>query len=177
MSGTVFPIGITTCGFTMAKLVEYHPANVIGVFWLPATFEDYKNLGGRWVDYVLEDNPAQSMLDNLDALNAESHLYTHMVIVLTGNLSNPGDYSFAAGVTRFLESGSLLRMLAKHNIPIHTEVCYPSFFYDEEATGKGYGLWRELNLNDWEEYIRLQLVPNHGQQMLRYWWERTQKLV
>ncbi len=36
MSGTVFNIGVTNCGKTMAALVEYQPDNVIGTFWLPS---------------------------------------------------------------------------------------------------------------------------------------------
>lgn len=175
MNGTVFNIGVTTCGFTMAALVKHHPNSVIGTFWLPATVEDYNSLSCKWIDYVLEDNQAQAMLDDIDTLDAETHLYTHMVIVLTGNRNNPGDYSFVAGITRFLESGSLLRVLAEHNIPAHTEVSYPSFFYDESATDSGYGLWSKLSLNDWNEYIRLRLVAAHGQHMLQQWWERTQE--
>lgn len=173
MSGTVFNIGVTDCGYTMAALVKYHPHSVIGTFWVPATVEDYQNLSCKWIDYVLEDNQAQSMLDNIDTLDAEPHLYTHLVIVLTGNLNNPGDYSFVAGITRFLESESLLRVLAKHNIPAHTEVSYPSFFYNEGAADKGYHLWSKLSLNDWNEYIRLRLVAEHGKSMLEQWWERT----
>jgi hypothetical protein len=54
MNGTVFNIGVTTCGFTMATIVEYHPQNVIGTFWLPSTEKDYNKLTCKWVDYVLE---------------------------------------------------------------------------------------------------------------------------
>jgi hypothetical protein len=100
-----------------------------------------------------------------------------MVIVLTGNSNNPGDYSFMAGVTRFLESASLLEVLAKHNIPAHTEVSYPDFFYDENATDGDYHLWGRLTLNDWNEYIRLRLVSAHGQNMLEQWWQRLGKLA
>jgi len=170
MSGTVFNIGITSCGFTMARLVEHHPDNVIGTFWLPSTPDDYNELTCKWVDYVLEENQAQALLDDIDILRNEPSLYTHMVILLTGNPSNPGDYSFMAGVTRFLESTSLLQALAKHNIPAHTEVSYPRSFYDIDATS--YGIWSDLSLADWEEYIRLRLVSNHGQNMLCDWWER-----
>ena len=44
MNGTVFYIGVTTCGFTMATIVEHHPQNVIGTFWLPSTEKDYNKL-------------------------------------------------------------------------------------------------------------------------------------
>lgn len=178
MNGTVFKLGFTDCGFTMAALVKHHPSSVIGTFWLPETVEDYRNLSSKWIDYVLEDNQAQAMLDDIDILKAEPHLYRHMVIVLTGNPHNPSDYSFVAGITRFLESRSLLEVLAKHNIPAHTEVSYPRIFYDESATGKTGkedDLWSELSLNDWNEYIRLQLVAEHGKSMLEQWWERTGK--
>ncbi|WP_445306306.1 hypothetical protein [Microcoleus vaginatus] len=175
MKGTVFKIGYTDCGFTMAALVKHHPSSVIGTFWLPETVEDYNNVGSKWIDYVLENNQAQAMFDDIDILKAEPHLYRHMVIVLTGNSNNPCDYSFVAGITRFLESRSLLQVLAEHNIPAHTEVSYPRFFYDESGTGKGYELWSELSLNDWNEYIRLQLVAEHGKSMLKQWWERTGK--
>ncbi|MEG4092308.1 hypothetical protein, partial [Microcoleus sp. Pol12B4] len=104
MNGTVFNIGYTDCGYTMAALVKHHPSSVIGAFWFPATVEDYNNLSCKWIDYVLEDNQAQAMLDDIDILDAEPHLYTHMVIVLTGNYNHPCDYSFVAGITRFFES-------------------------------------------------------------------------
>lgn len=175
MNGTVFNIGYTDCGYTMAALVKHHPSSVIGTFWLPATVEDYNNLSCKWIDYVLEDNQAQAMLDDIDILDAEPHLYTHMVIVLTGNSHNPCDYSFVAGITRFFESRSLLQVLAEHNIPAHTEVSYPRFFDEESATAKEDGLWSGLSLNDWNEYIRLQLVAAHGKSMLKQWWERTGK--
>lgn len=170
MSGTVFNIGVTSCGNTMAALVEYQPDNVIGTFWLPSTPKDYKELTCKWVDYVLEENQAQALLDDIDILYKEPHLYTHMVILLTGNPNNPGDYSFMAGVTRFFESTSLLKALAKHNIPAHTEVSYPSSF--DKLNEKDYHVWSELSLADWEEYIRLTLVSVHGEGMLRNWWKR-----
>ncbi len=175
MSGTVFTIGYTSCGSTMTRLVELHPHAVIGTFWLPSTVDDYSNLSCKWADYVLEENQAQALLNNIDTLDAEPHLYTHMVILLTGNPNNPGDYTFMAGITRFLESTQLLRELAKHNIPAHTEVSYPDFFYEETAKGKGYGIWGELTLSDWNEYIRRTLVSCHGENMLELWWERLNK--
>ncbi|MCC5670493.1 hypothetical protein LC653_43650 [Nostoc sp. CHAB 5784] len=170
MTGTVFQIGVTSCGYIMADLVEHHPDKVIGTFWLPSTPKDYDELTCKWVDYVLEENQAQALLDDIDILDSEPRLYTHTVILLTGNPNNPGDYSFLAGVTRFLESASLLKALAKHNIPAHTEVSYPSSFYDLDTTS--YDIWSKLSLADWEEYIRLTLVSVHGQEMLRSWWER-----
>ena len=175
MNGTVFDLTNTACGSTMAALVKHHPSSVIGTFWLPRTVEDYKNLSSQWICYAGEHNQAQAMLADIDFLKCEPRFYTHMVIVLTGNLHNPCDYSFVAGITRFLESRSLLEVLAEHNIPAQTEVCYPRFFCDESTTGKKDYLWSELSLNDWNEYIRLQLVAEHGKSMLREWWERTGK--
>ncbi|MEG4092309.1 hypothetical protein [Microcoleus sp. Pol12B4] len=69
----------------------------------------------------------------------------------------------------------MLQVLAEHNIPAHTEVSYPRFFDEESATAKEDGLWSGLSLNDWNEYIRLQLVAAHGKSMLKQWWERTGK--
>lgn len=172
MSGTVFNIGVTTCGFTMATLVEHHPDKIIGTFWLPSTVEDYHKIRSRWVDYVLEENQAQAILNDIDVWENDPLLYTHMIIVLTGNPNNPGDYSFMAGITRFLESTSLLKLLAENNIPAHTEVSYPKLFYQESSKGKDYSLWGKLTLVDWNEYVRLQLVSEHGQNMLEQWWQR-----
>jgi hypothetical protein len=175
MNGTVFNIGVTTCGFTMATIVEYHPQNVIGTFWLPSTEKDYNKLTCKWVDYVLEENQAQALLDDIDIFRSEPHLYTHMVILLTGNPHHPGDYSFMAGITRFLKSTSLLQALAKHNIPAHTEISYPDLFDDKSAENADYNIWGRLNLNDWNEYIRLSLVSVYGQDMLQQWWQRLAK--
>ncbi|NJN11523.1 MAG: hypothetical protein HC815_27530 [Richelia sp. RM1_1_1] len=174
MSGTVFDIGITSCGTTMATLVNHHPDSVIGTFWLPSTPKAYKQLSCKWTDYVLEENQAQALLDDIDILKSERHLNTHMIILLTGNPNNPSDYSFMAGVTRFVESKCLLEALAKHNIPAHTEVSYPSLFdnLDYKDTPTSYDIWEKLSLAEWEEYIRLTLVSVHGQGLLRNWWER-----
>lgn len=172
MNGTVFNIGVTSCGFTMATLVEHHPDNIIGTFWLPSTADNYQAINTRWIDYVLEENQAQAILDDINIWDNEPLLYTHMIIVLTGNTNNPGDYSFMAGLTRFIESVSLLKILAKHNISAHTEVSYPGLFYDESAKGKDYSLWTKLSLVDWNEYVRLQLVSVHGKNMLEQWWQR-----
>ena len=172
MNGTVFNIGVTICGSTMATLVKHHPRSVIGTFWLPSTLKDYEQLSSKWIDYVLEENQAQAILDDIDIWDREPHLYTHMVILLTGNPNNPGDYSFMAGVTRFLESTSLLKELAKYNIPAHTEVSYPDLLCKESEKDKGYGIWAKLTLDDWNEYIRLTLVSTHGQSMLEHWWKR-----
>jgi hypothetical protein len=175
MNGTIFSMGNTSCGTRMAQLVEYHPSNIIGTFWMPVESDDYPNLGCKWIDYVHDDNPAQSMLDDLDNLKDERCLYTHMVIILVGNISNPADYSYVAGITRFFESTRLLRFLADHNIPAHTEVSYPRCFDDKNSATKGISLWQKLNLSDWDEYIRLRLVAMHGGNMLSRWWRRTEK--
>jgi hypothetical protein len=172
MNGTVFNVGNPTSSMTMSRLVELHPNSVVGTFWLPPTPDDYEKLTCKWIDYVLEENQAQALLNNIDILQGEAHLYTHMIILLAGNPSNPGDYSFMAGVTRFVESHSLLKALAKHNIPAHTEVTYPKSFYDLNAKAQDYYIWSKLTLTDWEEYIRLTLVSNHGSSMLKNWWSR-----
>ncbi|AUB41955.1 hypothetical protein COO91_09767 (plasmid) [Nostoc flagelliforme CCNUN1] len=39
-----------------------------------------------------------------------------------------------------------------------------------------YNIWGRLNLNDWNEYIRLSLVSVHGQDMLQQWWKRASKI-
>ncbi|MCC5639799.1 hypothetical protein LC593_29035 [Nostoc sp. CHAB 5844] len=80
-----------------------------------------------------------------------------------------------AGITRFFESKSLLDLLAKHNIPAHTQVIYPDLFYKENIERVNYHIWERLTLNDWNEYIRLRLVSTHGQWMLQQWWERLGK--
>ena len=177
MSSTILNLGVTISGFTMAELVKHHPRNVIGAFWMPVEPEDYLNLGCKWIDYVCDDNPAQSMVDDLDRLNEEGRLYHHMIVLIIGNLSNPADYSYVAGISRFFESARLLRSLAEYNIPVHTEVSYPSCFDDKEGvktkTASAFEKWYKLNLNDWDEYIRLRLISIHGSTMLMKWWERT----
>lgn len=175
MNGTVFDIGITDCGYTMAAFVRNNPHYAIGTFWLPSTPEASDRLGGRWVDYVLTDNQAQAILDDIDDLEREPALHTHMIILLTSSPLNPGDYSFMAGITRFLESRELLVELAKYNIPAHTECTYPELFSDREIEMNDYQIWEELSLADWNEYIRRTLVSRHGKQMLEAWWERLKK--
>ncbi|MCC5639800.1 hypothetical protein LC593_29040 [Nostoc sp. CHAB 5844] len=71
MNGTVFNIGTTTCGSTMAAFVEHHPRNVIGTFWMPSTHEDYNKLACKWSDYVEEENQPQAMLDDFETLERE----------------------------------------------------------------------------------------------------------
>jgi hypothetical protein len=175
MTGTIFQIGYTACGHTMARLVELHPNSVVGTFWLPSTVKAYRSLSDRWRDYVLAQNQAQAILNDLEIWESESLLDTHMVILLVGNPNNPGEYSFMAGITRFLESSSLLRALARHNISAHTEVSYPDSFYHHQ-TVESYLIWSQLNLNDWNEYIRRELVAQHGKRMLERWWMRLREM-
>ncbi len=174
MTGTIFQIGYTDCGHTMARLVELHPNSVVGTFWLPSTVNAYRSLSNRWSDYVLQENQAQAILDDLEIWESESLLHTHMVILLAGNPNNPGEYSFMAGITRFFESSSLLRALARHNISAHTEISYPDSFYHQ--TGESYLIWSQLDLNDWNEYIRRELVAVHGKRMLERWWMRLREM-
>ncbi|MBW4558257.1 MAG: hypothetical protein KME59_20485 [Trichormus sp. ATA11-4-KO1] len=169
-------IGVTNCTISYALLQEY-PQNIVGSFWVMCGYglED-KKIPNWWIDNVLEDNQAQSIINAFEKGyfqgGYDNPLYLGFCIIVVADSSNPAHLSYVIQHLRMWEAEGigLLRMMSRYNIPAHTEVTYPKDFlnyrYREnhpiyEALHKGLNYW---TVHVWEDYCSY-LMSEHGQWM------------
>lgn len=177
-------IGVTLCRRAIIFLDEY-PQNVVGSFWIMSGYGFREEaLPYWWIDTVLEENQAQSLLDALEREEFrdghENPLYLGFCILVIADHHNPFNLSYVIQHLRmeWFEAGRILEAMAQNNIPAHTEVTYPKDFlhyrYGEENPNYRYlsesmSYW---SVQLWEDYCSY-LMAEHGQQMLGGYIEKT----
>ncbi|WP_414527088.1 hypothetical protein [Nodularia chucula] len=170
-------IGITSCQRAIVLLEEYHQ-NIVGSFWVMCGygFDDEKKIPIWWIDNVLEDNQAQGIINAFQKgyFNGEHNnpLYLGFCIIVVADASNHSHLSYVIQHLRMWEAEgiSLLKIMAQHNIPAHTEVSYPKYFlyerYGQDHFNYNY-LRESINhwsVQVWEDYCSY-LMSEHGQGM------------
>jgi hypothetical protein len=168
-------IGVTSCT-RVISLVQEYPQNIVGSFWVMCGygFED-KEIPDWWIDNVLEDNQAQSIINTFEKGyfqgEHDNPLYLGFCIIVVADASNPAHLSYIIQHLRMweYEGIGLLRIMARHNIPAHTEVSYPEYFLNYRYR-KNDPIYDELHRLDhwtvhvWEDYCSY-LMSEHGESM------------
>ncbi|MFM5897942.1 MAG: hypothetical protein ACKO8W_10635 [Dolichospermum sp.] len=169
-------IGIPSCMRAISLLEEY-PQNIVGSFWLMCGYGfDDEEIPDWWGDNVLEDNQAQGIINCFEKGDFKGRhknpLYSGFCIIVIANSSNSTHLSYLIEDIRMLEDEgiALLKIMARYNIPAHTEVSYPrqflSYRYGEE--NPNYKFLRETlnhwSVQVWEDYCSY-LMTIHGQWM------------
>jgi hypothetical protein len=167
-------IGCTNDQVLRALLEEY-PQNIVGSFLVMCGYGfDDKEIPNWWIDIVLEDNQAQSIINAFKKgyfdQGDNSPVDLGFCIIVVSDSSNPAHLSYAIQQLRMFEIIYLLKIMARHNIPAITEVCYPEDFlscrYGERNPTYQY-LRETLNhwsVQVWEDYCSY-LMSVHGQRM------------
>jgi hypothetical protein len=167
-------IGCTNDQVLRALLEEY-PQNIVGSFLVMCGYGfDDKEIPNWWIDIVLEDNQAQSIINAFKKgyfdQGDNSPVDLGFCIIVVSDSSNPAHLSYAIQQLRMFEIIYLLKIMARHNIPAITEVCYPEDFlscrYGER--NPTYQYLRETldhwSVQVWEDYCSY-LMSVHGQEM------------
>ena len=169
-------IGITSC-MRAKSLLEEYPQNVVGSFWIMSGYGfDDKEIPSWWIDNVVEDNQAQGIIDAFKKgyFQGEHNnpLYLGFCIIVVVDSSNPAHLSYVIQHLRMWEGEGigLLKIMARNNIPAHTEVSYPEGFLSLRYGERNptYQYLRETlchwSIQVWEDYCSY-LMSVHGQRM------------
>lgn len=135
---TLLPqIGVTSCAKAITLLRAY-PANTVGAFWSMSGYDfDDQPLPDWWTDAGAASNFAETLLEfckNYLPRHLENHpLYLGFCILVVAERGNPANLSFVVQHVKLIRGAglSLLRILAQHNIPVHTEVASPMAFLSQ----------------------------------------------
>ncbi|MFM6620424.1 MAG: hypothetical protein ACKPI9_10745, partial [Dolichospermum sp.] len=160
------------------SLLEEYPKNIVGSFWVMCGrgFNDTQKIPDWWTDNLREDNQAQSIIDGFEKgyFKGEYNnpLYLGFCIIVVADSSNPAHLSYDIQHLRMWEGEGiyLLKIMARHNIPAHTEVSYPDEFlkYRYGSENPTYKYLRETldhwSVQVWEDYCSY-LMSVHGQRM------------
>lgn len=177
-------IGVTSCSRALS-LIENHPDNIVGTFWVMSKYGfDTDDIPSWWIDIVLEENQAEAMLEAFERGyfdgEHDNPLYLGFCIVVVANQTNPANLSYVVQHLRMCEAEgiSILELLAKYNIPAITEVTYHKAFLSYRFGYMGHDEVPEklLKLKHWscqlwEDYCSY-LVSAHGYKMLSVFWAR-----
>ncbi len=169
-------IGIPSCMRAISLLEEY-PQNIVGSFWLMCGYGfDDEEIPDWWGDNVLEDNQAQGIINCFEKGDFKGQhknpLYSGFCIIVIANSSNSIHLSYLIEDIRMCEDEgiALLKIMARYNIPAHTEVSYPKQFlsYRYREENPNYKFLRETlrhwSVQVWEDYCSY-LMSVHGQRM------------
>jgi hypothetical protein len=169
-------IGIPSCMRAISLLEEY-PQNIVGSFWLMCGYGfDDEEIPDWWGDNVLEDNQAQGIINCFEKGDFKGQhknpLYSGFCIIVIANSSNSIHLSYLIEDIRMCEDEgiALLKIMARYNIPAHTEVSYPKQFlsYRYREENPNYKFLRETlnhwSVQVWEDYCSY-LMTIHGQWM------------
>ncbi|MBD2569604.1 hypothetical protein [Anabaena lutea] len=173
-------IGITNCIRSISLLEEY-PQNIVGSFWIMCGLGylldyDGSEMPDWWIDNLDEDNQAQGIINAFEKGYFEGKLTNPLAggycIIVVADSSNPAHLSYVIShlIMRESEGINLLRIMARHNIPAHTEVMYPDEFLSLRYGEKhpSYQYLRETidhwSVQVWEDYCSY-LMSEHGQSM------------
>lgn len=176
-------IGVTDC-HRAESLLRNYSTNIVGTFWVMNGYGfNEPDHPSWWIDTVLEDNQAQAILDAYErgyfSGEHDNPLYLGFCIIVTTDKNNPANFSYVIQHLRMLEVEGigLLRILAKQNIPAHTEVTYPMSFlnqrydYNEESIPKSLKKIYGWSVQLWEDYCSY-LMAVHGQSMTASYWSK-----
>ena len=176
-------IGFTICMRAISLLKEY-PQNIVGSFWLMCGYGfDHKKIPDWWIDNVLKDNQAQGIIDAFKKGyfkgGHNNPLYLGFCIIVIADSSNPAHLSYMIQHLGMWEAEGiyLLEIMARHNIPAHTEVSYPEQFLYERYGKENptYNYLRETldhwSVQVWEDYCGY-LMSEHGQRMFSDYCEK-----
>ncbi|MBW4490734.1 MAG: hypothetical protein KME12_23420 [Trichocoleus desertorum ATA4-8-CV12] len=179
--GALLPrIGTTSCTRAIT-LLENQRKSIVGTFWVMSGYGfDESPIPDWWTSLVREDNQAQAILDaNSKGYFSGGHnnpLYLGFCIVVVANQSDPANFSYVIEHLRMckIEGLELLELLAKHNIPAHTEVTYPMSFLNtryehEKAIPRYLKTLDGWSTQVWEDYCSY-LLAEHGQSMIEGYW-------
>jgi hypothetical protein len=164
-------IGITTC-LRAKSLLEEYPQNVVGSFWIMCGYGlTQPRLPDWWIDNVLEENQAQGIINAFEKGYSLEENDLGFCIIVIADSSNPANLSYVIQhLTMWEGEGiALLKIMAHHNIPAHTEVTDPKFFLSDrygEQNPTYQHLRETLNhwtVQVWEDYCSyLMSVHGHG---------------
>jgi hypothetical protein len=169
-------IGIPSCRRSKSLLEEY-PQNIVGSFWVMCGygFRD-KEIPDWWINNVGEGNQAQGIINAFEKGyfrgRHENPLYSGFCIIVVADSSNSAHLSYVIEDLRMWEDEGigLLRIMARHNIPAHTPLCYPDDFlnYRYGEQNPTYKYLRETlahwSVQVWEDYCSY-LMSVDGQWM------------
>lgn len=160
-------LGVTSCHRSYSLLEEY-PSNIVGSFWIMCGYGfDYNSVPDWWVDNVLEQNQAQGLIKAWEKgyfqENHNNPLYLGFCIIVVSDSSNPANLAYVIQHLRMFEGEGIriLRYMADHNIPAHTEVTYPEYFlsYRYGTDNYNYKYLRETlahwSVQVWEDYCSM----------------------
>ena len=170
-------IGVTSCLRAKALLEEY-PQNIVGSFWIMCGYGlADNNIPAWWIENILEENQAQGIINAFEngRFKGEHNnsLYLGFCIIVVADSSSLGHLSYVIQHIRMWENEGigLLKLMAKHNIPAHTEVSYPDDFLTDRYGNNNstYQYLRETlyhwSVQVWEDYCSY-LMAEHGKGML-----------
>ena len=176
-------IGVTSCSRALA-LLKNCTEHIVGSFWVMAGYGfDTNNIPDWWVDIVLEENQAQTIIKAYEqgAFDGDhkNPLYLGFCIIVVADTSNPTALSYVIQHLRMCtwEGISLLQVMAEHNIPAHTEVSYPPTYLSMRLKGEStsYKFYENIsrwNTQFWEDYCNY-LIAEHGESMLEKYWQKS----
>ena len=169
-------IGVTICRRAISLLEEY-PQNIVGSFWIMSGYGlTQPRFPNWWIDNVLEENQAQGIINAFERgdfqKKDDNPLYVGFCIIVIADSSNSAHLSYMIQHLTMWESEgiALLKIMARHNIPAHTEVTDPAFFLSVRYGEKNptYQHLRETldhwSVQIWEDYCSY-LMSEHGQSM------------
>jgi hypothetical protein len=148
---------------------------------------DNEDVPSWWIDNVLESNQAQGIVEAFERglLDGEydNPLYLGFCIIVLASPFDPGNLSYVIQhLSMWEDEGiALLRLMAKINIPAHTEVTYPEYFLQSryKERSETYQYLRETlshwSVQIWEDYCGY-LMAEHGQGMFSDYLERANAL-
>jgi hypothetical protein len=165
-------IGITSC-IRAKSLLEAYPQNIVGSFWIMSGYGlTQPRLPIWWIDNVFKDNPAQHIINALkQGYSLEEHNLGFCIVVVADS-SNPAHLSYVIQHMTIWEGEGIdiLKIMARYNIPVHTEVSDPEQFLNDRYGKENptYKYLRETldhwSVQVWEDYCSY-LMCEDGQLM------------
>jgi len=163
-------------------LLENYNQNIVGSFWVKFCNGFQKqNIPSWWGDLVLEENQAQAIVEMFDkgwiVPEYEDPFYYVSCIIVVADRSNPASLSYVIQHTRMDndEGIMLLRIMAKHNIPVITLVTdYEDFLHDRyPEKSEAYKLLipviNNWTVDVWEDYCSYQMAESGKEMLVKYW--------
>ncbi|MBD2294457.1 hypothetical protein H6G06_13465 [Anabaena sphaerica FACHB-251] len=162
------------------SLLQEYPQSIVGSFWIMCGLGylldyDGSEIPDWWIDNLDEDNQAQGIINAFEKgyfQGLTNPLAGGYCIIIVADSSNPAHLSYVIArlIMRESEGINLLRIMARYNIPAHTEVMYPDEFLSLRYGEKhpSYQYLRETidhwSVQVWEDYCSF-LMSEHGQGM------------
>ncbi|MEG4352053.1 hypothetical protein QUA74_20215 [Microcoleus sp. LAD1_D3] len=163
-------------------LLENCNQNIVGSFWVKFCNRIQKyNIPIWWDTLNSEENPAQVIVEMFDkggiVPEYEDPLYYVSCIIVVADCSNPASLSYVIQHTRMDNHDGimLLRIMAKHNIPVITLVTdYEDFLHDRyPEKSEAYKLLipviNNWTVDVWEDYCSYQMGESGKEMLVKHW--------